>query len=132
MRASHEGSLEVAHGLRDQKQRDRSSAINMGKTYDLIVVSAGMKGLARGLAADHYFQKNMGRTASVLILDDFDCYAKRNEFRYNVRTLALNGARSIESPNFYNAPAKQLLADVGIDRERYEKRPRRIVRFTRH
>ena len=121
MRGSHEGSFEVAHSLRDKKQWELSSAINTGESYDLIVVGAGMS----GLAAAHYFQKNMGRSASVLILDnhdDFGGHAKRNEFQYKGRTLALNGGTlNIESPNFYNAPARQLLADVGIDLERYEK-----------
>jgi spermidine dehydrogenase len=121
MRGSHAGSFETAQSLRDQRQWDVSGAINTGETYDLIVVGAGMS----GLAAAHYFQKNMGRTASVLILDnhdDFGGHAKRNEFQYQGRTLALNGGTlNIESPNFYNAPAKQLLADVGIDLERYEK-----------
>ena len=114
-------SFEVAHSLRDQKQWDLSGAVNTGETYDLIVVGGGMS----GLAAAHYFQKNMGRTASVLVLDnhdDFGGHAKRNEFQYKGRTLALNGGTlNIESPNFYNAPARQLLADVGIDLERYEK-----------
>jgi spermidine dehydrogenase len=121
MRGSHDGSFEVAHSLRDQKQWDLSGAVNTGETYDLIVVGGGMS----GLAAAHYFQKNMGRTASVLVLDnhdDFGGHAKRNEFQYKGRTLALNGGTlNIESPNFYNAPARQLLADVGIDLERYEK-----------
>src|ERR1700676_5215613 len=121
MRGSHDGSFEVAHSLRNQGQWDLSGAMNTGETYDLIVVGAGMS----GLAAAHYFQKNIGRTASVLILDnhdDFGGHAKRNEFHYKRRTLALNGGTlNIESPNFYNAPAKQLLADVGIDLERYEE-----------
>jgi hypothetical protein len=61
----------------------------------------------------------MGGTAKALILDnhdDFGGHAKRNEFHYNGRTLALNGGTlNIESYGFYNAPAKQLLSDIGID-----------------
>ena len=115
MRGSHPGSFEVAHNLRDKKQADLSGAIKTGENYDLVVVGGGMS----GLAAAHYFQKNMGGTAKVLILDnhdDFGGHAKRNEFHYNGRTLALNGGTlNIESYGFYNAPAKQLLSDIGID-----------------
>jgi spermidine dehydrogenase len=115
MRGSHPGSFEAAHSLRDRRQWDLGSAVKTGQHYDLVVVGAGLS----GLAAAHYFQKSLGKSATVLILDnhdDFGGHAKRNEFHYNGRTLALNGGTlNIESPNFYNAPARQLLADVGID-----------------
>ena len=119
MRGSHDGSFEVAHGLRDTRTVDLSGAINTGEIYDLVVVGGGLS----GLAAAHYYVKNMGRNVKVLILDnhdDFGGHAKRNEFHYQGRTLAINGGTlNIESPNFYNAPAKQLLADIGVDIPRY-------------
>jgi spermidine dehydrogenase len=119
MRGSHAGSFEVAHDLRDRRQWDLSGAVKTGEHYDLVVVGGGLS----GLGAAHYFQKYMGKNATVLILDnhdDFGGHAKRNEFHYNGRTLALNGGTlNIESPNFYNAPARQLLSDVGIDIDRF-------------
>jgi spermidine dehydrogenase len=118
MRGSHPGSFEVAHEVRDQKAWTQSAA-DTGETYDLVIVGAGMS----GLAAAHYFINNMGRNVRVLVLDnhdDFGGHAKRNEFHYNGRMLAINGGTlNIESPNFYNLPARQLLQDVGIDLERY-------------
>ena len=77
-----------------------------------------------GLAAAYYFIKNVGRSASVLILDnhdDFGGHAKRNEFAYNGKLLAINGGTlNIESPIRYNEPPKQLLHDVGIDLDRFQ------------
>src|SRR5262249_25563516 len=87
--------------------------------YDLVVVGGGLS----GLAAAHYFIKEVGRSARVLVLDnhdDFGGHAKRNEFHYNGRMLALNGGTlNIESPLHYNLPAPQLLQDVGIDLDRF-------------
>src|SRR5262249_45213225 len=119
MRGSHEGSFEVAHQLRDRRQADLAGAVSTGESYDLVVVGGGLS----GLAAAHYFIKEVGRGAKVLVLDnhdDFGGHAKRNEFQYNGRMLALNGGTlNIESPLHYNLPARQLLQDVGIDLDRF-------------
>jgi spermidine dehydrogenase len=119
MRGSHDGSWEVGHKLRDDRQWDLSGAMQTRETYDLVIVGGGLS----GLGAAYYFLNNAGRSARVLVLDnhdDFGGHAKRNEFRYGGRLLALNGGTlNIESPLRYNAPAKQLLHDVGIDLDRY-------------
>jgi len=119
MRGTHDGSFEVAHQLRDRRQWDLAGAINTGESYDLVVVGGGLS----GLAAAHYFIKEVGRSAKVLVLDnhdDFGGHAKRNEFHYNGRMLALNGGTlNIESPLRYNLPSRQLLQDVGIDLDRF-------------
>src|SRR6202046_2069775 len=120
MRGSHPGSFEVAHEMRDDGKWDLTGAQDTGEAYDLVVVGGGIS----GLAAAHYFIKAVGRNARVLVLDnhdDFGGHAKRNEFEYNGRTLALNGGTlNIESPLRYNAPAQELLRDIGIDLPRYE------------
>lgn len=119
MRGSHDGSFEVAHRLRDAGSWDLTDAVDTGERYDLVVVGGGLS----GLAAAHYFLKYVGRGARVLVLDnhdDFGGHAKRNEFHYNGRMLALNGGTlNIESPLRYNLPARQLLQDVGIDLDRF-------------
>ncbi len=119
MRGSHPGSFEVAHQMRDDKKWDMTGAVDTGENYDLVVVGAGMS----GLAAAHFFVKNVGRNARVLVLDnhdDFGGHAKRNQFEYNGHTLALNGGTlEIESPDRYNQPARQLLDEIGIDLDRF-------------
>src|SRR5437868_8863292 len=121
MRGSHEGSFEAAHQLRDSRRIDTSGAERTGETYDLIVVGGGLS----GLAAAHFFLKNAGRGAKVLVLDnhdDFGGHAKRNEFVYNGKLLAINGGTlNIESPSRYNRWAKEVLADIGVDLDRYRK-----------
>ena len=120
MRGSHPGSFEVAHQMRDARAWDLSAAIDSNESYDLVVVGGGIS----GLSAAHFFLKRMGGNARVLVLDnhdDFGGHVKRNEFEYQGRLMALNGGTlNIESPLRYNAPAQELLRDIGIDLPRYE------------
>lgn len=121
MRGSHDGSFEAAHSLRDSRSVDLSSVAHTNETYDLVVVGAGMS----GLAAAYFFLKNTGRDVRILILDnhdDFGGHAKRNEFRHNGKLMAINGGTlEIEAPQRYFDDAKALLHDVGIDIDRFEK-----------
>jgi spermidine dehydrogenase len=121
MRGSHAGSFEVAHALRDRPNVDLSSVAHTGETYDLVVVGGGLS----GLAAAHYFVKNVGRSARVLVLDnhdDFGGHAKRNEFVVDGKTIVLNGGTlNIESPLRYNQPSRQLLESIGVDINRFVK-----------
>jgi spermidine dehydrogenase len=119
MRGSHPGSFEAAHELRDGHAVDTANAIRTGETYDLVVVGGGLS----GLAAAHFFLRDAGQDARVLIIDnhdDFGGHAKRNELHYQGRTLVLNGGTlEVESPERYNKWALQVLSDIGVDLERY-------------
>src|SRR6478672_610636 len=119
MRGSHPGSFEVAHQLRDQRRWDLSGAVNTGETYDLVIVGGGLS----GLSAAYFFVRDVGRSAKILILDnhdDFGGHAKRNEFNYNGRLLALNGGTlNIESWNRYNEHARAVVNGIGIDIDRF-------------
>jgi len=113
MRGSHPGSYERAHALRDGA-RTFGRTVDTGESFDLVVVGAGIG----GLAAAHFFgRKHPG--ARILILDnhdDFGGHAKRNEFTVDGRQLLANGGSyAIESPLPYSAVARQVLADLGID-----------------
>lgn len=113
MRGSHPGSFEVAHQLRDGKTWD--AAEELRETYDLIVVGAGMS----GLAAAYYFRKQSQANPRILILDnhdDFGGHAKRNEFAVDGRLLLAKGGTSwIVQPWTFTAEGRELLKDIGVD-----------------
>src|SRR5436189_6257289 len=119
MRGSHPGSFEVAHQLRDRKTIDLAGAINTAETYDLVIVGGGLS----GLSAAYFFVRDAGRSARVLVLDnhdDFGGHAKRNEFHYDGRMLALNGGTlNIESWGRYNEHARKVIHDIGIEIDRF-------------
>ncbi len=125
MRGSHPGSFEVAHELRDGKFWETAGKpVDTHETYDLIVVGAGMS----GLAAAYFYRKQAGPSARILILDnhdDFGGHAKRNEFRPGGRLLLANGGTvAIESPFPYSPEARGLLTELGIDPTRVGKKGR--------
>jgi len=119
LRGDHDGCFESAHGLRDGTFWQTAGGItHTDSTYDLIVVGAGIS----GLAAAHFFRKQAGSDARILILDnhdDFGGQAQRKEFRVGKRTLLSYGAQSIESPSLFTAESKGLLADIGIDVQKF-------------
>jgi spermidine dehydrogenase len=112
LRGSHPGSFEVLHALRDGS-RPRQP-IDTGERYELIVVGAGLS----GLAAAHFYRAARPH-ARVLLLDnhdDFGGHAKRNEFAGGGRLRLMNGGTpSIESPRPYGPIADALLRALGID-----------------
>jgi len=122
MRGNHDGTFTYAHRLRDGEAWDADEAPqSTGETYDLVVVGGGIS----GLAAAYFFLKSAGEKARVLILDnhdDFGGHAKRNEFHSGGRMLlGYGGTQSIESPGKYSPEAKALLAELGIDTQKFFK-----------
>ena len=115
MRGSHAGSFEVAHALAWQGQKPDAYE-SLDEHYDLVVVGAGMSGLA---AAWYYLKKKAGPEARVLVLDnhdDFGGHAKRNEFHHKDRMiLSLGGAQNLDNPSNYGDIAGSLLIDLGIN-----------------
>src|ERR1700689_2266894 len=113
MRGSHPGSFEDAHALRDG--RTWPPATDTGEEYDLIVVGAGIS----GLAAAHFYRAHTRADSRILILDnhdDFGGHAKRNEFNLDGHLNLLNGGTlEIDSPRPYGPIAAGLLTTLGID-----------------
>src|SRR5215813_6348697 len=116
LRGSQPGSYDVAHALRDGTFWEKAgNPTDTHETYDLIVVGAGIS----GLAAAYFYRKQAGKNSRILILDnhdDFGGHARRNEFRVGKRLLLSNGGtQSIESPSEYSDVSKGLLKELGIE-----------------
>jgi spermidine dehydrogenase len=120
MRGNHPGSFDVAHRLRDGAFWDSAGQPqDTGETYDLAIVGGGIS----GLAAAYFYRQAAGRNARILILDnhdDFGGHAKRNEFRVGKRLLLSNGGtQSIDNPSEYSKEAKRLLAELGVQLQKF-------------
>ena len=119
MRGSHDGSWEVAHGMRDGKTWP--DAVDEKESYDLVVVGGGIS----GLAAAYFFRKHAGPRCRILIVDnhdDFGGHAKRNEFHDGQRLLiGYGGTQSLEAPHHYSKEAFGLLQELGVDVDRFNK-----------
>lgn len=121
LRGSHTGSFEAFHSMKDGAFWKAAPQPQVtGEEYDLVVVGAGIS----GLAAAHYFRKARPE-ARILLLDnhdDFGGHAKRNEYLHNGRTyIGHGGTQSIDSPAPYSAVSKALVTELGIDMARYGK-----------
>ena len=113
LRGSHPGSFEAAHAARDGMRWDGAEETH--ETYDLIVVGAGLS----GLAAAYFFRKMTSPGARILILenhDDFGGHAKRNEFEHDGKVLlATGGTVYMVQPERYPLPAREMLEDIGVE-----------------
>jgi spermidine dehydrogenase len=113
LRGSHPGSFETAHALRDQGTWPAAAAAP--EDYDLIIVGAGIS----GLAAAHFYRAKTSPQSRILLLDnhdDFGGHAKRNEFELSGQLHLMNGGTlEIDSPRPYGAVPAALLTTLGID-----------------
>jgi spermidine dehydrogenase len=91
------------------------------ETYDLVVVGAGIS----GLAAAYFYRQALGPETKILILDnhdDFGGHAKRNEFQIDGKTLVgFGGTMDIATPYPYSYTSKMLIKDLGIEVDRYQE-----------
>src|SRR5437764_1179998 len=116
LRGSHPGSFETAHSLRDGTfWKTAPAPTDTKEVYDLVVVGAGIS----GLAAAHFFREHAGKSSRILLLenhDDFGGHAKRNEFHLGGKLQLCNGGTLlIDSPTPYSPVADGLLKALGID-----------------
>src|SRR6476619_6794076 len=121
LRGQHSGSFEAAHAQAYERGRYPVGAAPVEERYDLVVVGAGIS----GLAAAWFYRRAAGPSARILVLDnhdDFGGHAKRNEFTLDGRlVIGYGGSESIDSPNTqYGEAAKGLLRELGVEIGRFE------------
>ena len=111
MRGSNAGSFEAAHALVMQ-EKSPGDYQRIEDTYDLVVVGAGIS----GLAAAYLYRKQMGPEAKILLLDnhdDFGGHARRNEFQLDGKMLlSFGGSVNLEQAAMPPA-AYELLEEIG-------------------
>jgi len=109
------------HRVRDDVFKDLPRDVaDTGEAYDLVVVGAGLS----GLAAAYVYQRERRGQARILLLennDDFGGHARRNTFRWNGVTLIVNGGTyDLDSPEDSPPGAREILDELGIDPTRIE------------
>jgi spermidine dehydrogenase len=116
LRGSHPGAFESAHALA-REGKPYPAPRHLDEAYDLVVVGAGISGLATA----QYYRKKFGDDARILILenhDDFGGHAKRNEFHQGGQMrLALGGTHNLEHWKFSDT-VNAMMRDLGIDVEK--------------
>jgi spermidine dehydrogenase len=108
------------HALRSAAPPNIDVATDSGERYDLIVVGAGISGLA---AAFLYRQQISG--ARILLVDSLDQvggHAARNEFvtATGKRLIGYGGSQALDTPGHWSPAAHQLIRDIGIDLEDFK------------
>lgn len=117
-----DAAFEAMHAIRDGTFWEKAgSPYPTGERYDLIVVGAGISGLASAFL----YRQRAGSGARVLILDncgDFGGHAARNEFKASNGRLIIGygGSQTLQSPSFFSPAASKFIADIGIDPGRFK------------
>jgi spermidine dehydrogenase len=117
-----DAAFEAMHAIRDGTFWEKAgSPLPAGERYDLIVVGAGISGLASAFL----YRQRAGSGARILILDncsDFGGHATRNEFKASNGRLIIGygGSQTLQSPSFFSPAAAKFIADIGIDPGRFK------------
>lgn len=118
LRGNHPEAVEHFPAIREGRYATSAGAVAPAEDYDLVIVGGGIS----GLSAAYFWQRALGPSQRILILDnhdDFGGHAKRNEFQYQGRTfVSYGGTMGISTPYPYSFLAKALIADLGIEVER--------------
>ncbi len=120
LRGSHPGAFEVAHQMGWDKKVFNTDGLPIEEEYDLLVVGAGVSGLAAA-----WFYREKHPTARILLVDahdDFGGHAKRNEFHAGGRLLlGYGGSESLDSPKANFSPqVYRLLDQLGVKLSRFD------------
>lgn len=109
------------HSMSFQKKEFSLENTPVSEEYDLVIVGAGIS----GLAAAYFYRQRFGNDKSILILDaldDIGGHAKRNEFQLDGKTvLGYGGSESLQSPNAnFSDTMHRLLKDLKVDLKKFE------------
>lgn len=110
------------HALRDGRfWANAGPAEAIDERYDLIVIGAGISGLASAFL----YRQQAGAGSRILILDnseDFGGHASRNEFTASNgrRVIGYGGSKSLQTPSFFSPAVSKFIADIGIDVGKFE------------
>jgi spermidine dehydrogenase len=119
LRGSDDAASEVGHRIALSGERFELDHEPVSETYDLVVVGAGISGLAAA-----WFYRRNHPAARILMLDnhdDFGGHARRNEFTVGGRLLlGYGGSETLDSPASHSTVVKELLRELGIDVGRFE------------
>lgn len=120
LKGSTEAALATAHALRDG-QRYELGSLPVEESVDLVVVGAGIS----GLAAAHYYRQRKP-AARILILenhDEFGGHARRCEMQVDGRlVLGYGGSEAMQSPrSLWSAGALALLDELNVQLDRFER-----------
>ena len=120
IRGNHDGAFETSHNLAWHGKKP-ASYNELDEEYDLIVVGAGISGLAAAL----FYQQKAGKGARILLLDnhdEFGGHARRNEFySQNKMLLGPGGSGNFQDSHLYSPQSKQLISDLGFDINKIRK-----------
>ena len=131
MRGSgYPSAYDAGHQMRDGTLWPHApDAIDTGEEYDLIVVGAGISGLAAAYFYRQAQTEGVRGTAArmpaarILILDnhdDFGGHAKRTQFTHEGDT-RISNAGTFWIEGRYSGVARRLLSELGIDPEKYQR-----------
>ncbi len=113
----------IMHALRDGRfWANAGPAEALDEQYDLIVIGAGISGLASAFL----YRQQAGAGARILILEnsgDFGGHAVRNDFTASNgrHIIGYGGSKSLQTPSFFSPAVSSFMDDVGIDAGKFDK-----------
>ena len=120
LRGNHPGSNTHAHARAWNANFSTGKVTELKESYDLVVVGAGLS----GLAAAYFYREQHGPNKKILILDnhdDFGGHAKRNEHTIDGRKLiTYGGSQTLVEPRSAPSAVKSLFEGVGINLSRFD------------